>query len=81
MPYTLRKRDVILSGEKGRIRKTTHKSGVEVEVPRDVQHAMELDRKNGNSYGVIALALEMKNVGVAFEVLGGPVLQATLFGT
>ena len=47
MPYTLRKRDVFLSGVKGRIRKTTHTYGVEV--PRDVQHAMELDRKNGNS--------------------------------
>ena len=67
VPYTLRKRDVILSAVKGRIRKTTHKYGVEL--PRDVQHAMELDRKNGNSFWRDAMALEMKNVGVAFEVL------------
>ncbi len=67
VPYTLRKRDVILSSIKGRIRKTTHKYGIEL--PRDVQHAMEIERKNGNSFWRDAMALEMKNVGVAFEVL------------
>ena len=67
VPYTLRKRDVILSSVKGRIRKTTHKYGVEL--PRDVQHAMEIDRKNGNSFWRDALALELKNVSDAFEVL------------
>ena len=79
MLFQLPRGRAVLSGVKGRIRKTTHKSAVEV--PRDVQHAMELDRKNGNSLWRDALAWEMKNVGVAFEVLGGPVLQATLFGT
>ena len=67
IPYTLRKRDVILSTIKARVRKTTHKYGIEL--PHDIEHAMELDRKNGNSLWREALAKEMTNVGIAFEVL------------
>ena len=36
VPYTLRKRDVILAAVKSLIRRTTHKYGVEL--PRDVEH-------------------------------------------
>ena len=46
VPYTLRKRDIILCKIKGRIRRTTHKYGIEV--PRNVEHAYKLDKKNGN---------------------------------
>ena len=49
------------------MRKTSHKYGVEL--LNDVEHAMELDRKNGNRFWRDALSLEMSNVGVAFEVL------------
>ena len=45
----------------------THKYGIEI--PTSVDHAMEIDRKNGNSMWKAALALEMYNVGVAFEIL------------
>ena len=47
VPYVLRKRDVILSKVKARIRKTNRKYGIEI--PTSVEHAMELDRKNGNA--------------------------------
>ena len=67
VPYTLRKRDIILSKLKARIRKTTHKYGIEI--PTSIEHAIELDRKNGNTFWQDALAKEMTNVGIAFEVL------------
>jgi hypothetical protein len=41
VPYTLRKRDIILSKINARIRKTTHKYGIEV--PTSIEHAMKLD--------------------------------------
>ena len=47
VPYTLRKRDVILAAVKSRIRKKTHKYGIEI--PTSIEHAIELDRKIGNS--------------------------------
>ena len=66
VPYTIRKRDVILAAVKARVRKTTHKYGIEV--PTSVEHAYELDRKNGNDLWRKALEKEMYNIGVAFEV-------------
>jgi hypothetical protein len=56
-----------MSKLKARIRKTTHKYGMEL--PTKIEHAMRLDRENGNSFWRDALALEMTKVGVAFELL------------
>lgn len=67
VPYTLRKRDIILSAVKSRIRKTTHKYGIEI--PNTVEEAIKLDQRNGNTYWHDATKLEMFNVGVAFEIL------------
>ena len=67
VPHTLRKRDIILSNLSSRIRKTTHKYGIEIH--RDVEHAEEVDKANGNHFWRNAIKLEMYNVGVAFEVL------------
>ena len=67
VPYTLRKRDVILSAVKARVRQTTHKYGIET--PTSVEQAYELDRKNGNDLWSKAIDKEMTNAGVAFEVL------------
>jgi hypothetical protein len=67
VPYTLRKRDVILSAVKSRIRKTTHKYGIEI--PTSLVHGYEIDKKNGDSFWKDAIAKEMHNIGVAFEVL------------
>ena len=66
VPYTLRKRDVILSAVKKRIRKTTHKYGIEI--PTSVEHAFEIDRRNDNTLWRDAIKKEMFNVGVAFEI-------------
>ncbi len=67
VPYTLRKRDIILSKIHARIRKTTHKYGIEI--PTSVENANEIDRRNSNTLWKDALAKEMTEVGVAFEVL------------
>ena len=68
VPYTLRKRDVIISSIRKRLRKTTHKYGIEI--PRDLEHAQEIDtRENNGNLWQKAFEKEMKNVGVAFEVL------------
>ena len=67
VPYTLKKRDVIIGKMQARFRKTTHKYGVEL--PSSIDNAKQLDRKNNNSLWCDALAKEMHNAGVAFEVL------------
>ena len=67
VPHTLKKRQVILAALKKRIRKTTHKYGIEI--PTSVQHAFDLDRENGNNLWKDALEMEMYNIGVAFEIL------------
>ena len=67
VPYTLRKREIILAAVKNWICKMTHKYGIEI--PRDVEHAHEIDSRNGNAMWRDALKKEMYNVGVAFEIL------------
>jgi hypothetical protein len=69
VPYTLRKRDVIISAMKSRCnkRKVTHKYGLEV--PTSIEHACLLDEKNGDKYWRDDLSKEMKNVGIAFQIL------------
>jgi hypothetical protein len=68
VPYTLRKRDVILASVKRRIRKTSHKYGIEI--PSSVDHAYQIDKQQGNTLWRDALQKEMHNVGIAFEILG-----------
>ena len=67
VPYVLRKRDTIISLVKARVRKTTHKYGIEI--PTSIAHAYELDTKNGNDFWKKAIEKEMSNVGIAFEIL------------
>ena len=62
VPHTLKKRQVILSALKKRIRKTT-------QIPTSVEHAFELDRKHGNNLWKDALEMQMYNIGIAFEIL------------
>jgi hypothetical protein len=63
----LRKRDIILSKIHARIRNTTHKYSIKI--PASVEHANKSDRSNSNTLWKDALAKEMTEVGVAFEVL------------
>ena len=68
VPYTLRKRDVIVSQVKARCtRRITHKYGVEL--PKSIKHSELLDRNSKSSLWSDALTKEMFNVGVAFEIL------------
>jgi hypothetical protein len=65
--YTLKKRNVLVSAVKARLRRVTHKYGIAV--PTSVAHALELDKANGNDFWSKAIAKEMTNVGIAFEIL------------
>ena len=65
--YTLKKRDTIIASVRSRIAKTTHKYGIEI--PTSWKHAKEIDARNKNHLWENALAKEMKNVGVAFDIL------------
>ena len=67
VPYTLKKRDAIISAVNMRVRKATHKHWIESLT--GVEHTKELDRQNDKTMWMDAQAKEMCNVGVAFEVL------------
>ena len=67
VPYTLRKQEIILAKIKARIRKTTHKYGIEI--PTNIKHAFEIAKANNNTFWRDAVAKEMTEVGIAFEVL------------
>jgi hypothetical protein len=57
----MRKRDVIVSAVKSRVKKKTHKYGVEMPSPGKnvVQNAIDLDRQNGTTLWMDLLAKEM----------------------
>ena len=65
--HTLKKRDVIISSVRTRLKRTTHKYGHEV--PNNLEHARKIDLKNGNNFWQQAIEKEMLNVGIAFEIL------------
>ena len=46
--YTLRKRDQIVSKVATKVRKKSHKYGIQI--PKNVKDAYELDRRNGNNH-------------------------------
>ena len=57
VPYTMRKRDIILSAVKSCLQKTTHKFGIEI--PTSIAYAEQIDTKNGNHFWRDAIELEM----------------------
>ena len=65
--YTLKKRDTIIASVRSRIAKTTHKYGIEIST--SWKYAKEIDARKKNHLWEQALAKEMKNVGVAFDIL------------
>ena len=67
VPYTLRNRDRIISAVNSRVRKTTHKYGVEI--PSTIEEAFAIDTKNGNTFWRDAINKEMANLKVAFDIL------------
>ena len=64
-PYVLKKNRYIAS--KVKARRVTHKMGIEL--PRSVEHALELDKKNGNNEWEKAIKKESTNVRPAFDIL------------
>ena len=67
IPYTLQKRDIIISAINTWIWKTTHKYGIEI--PRTVKNAAEMDLNNGNNFWVKSIEKEMNNISIVFEIL------------
>ena len=67
VPHVLRKRDIILCKVKSKYWQTTHKYGIEI--PKNINHAKEIDRRNGNSLWWDAICQEMATVRVAFEAI------------
>ena len=67
VPYTLRKRDVIVSAVSSRVIKASHKYGIEI--PTSIASARNIDENNGNKYWIKAINKEMTNVGIAFTIL------------
>ncbi len=49
--------------------KRTHKFGIDL--PKAIKVALELDKKNGNTFWADAIDKEMKDVCVAFKILLG----------
>jgi hypothetical protein len=68
VPYVLKKRDRIIASVNSRVKKTTHKYGVEI--PFTVQQAIAIDEKNKDTLWQDAIKKEMYNVLVVFEILG-----------
>jgi hypothetical protein len=70
VPYVLKKRDQIISlvcRRTTRYLKRTHKFGIEI--PKTVKEALALDHKNGNTLWADAIAKEMREVRIAFNIL------------
>jgi hypothetical protein len=67
VPFVLRKRDRIIAAVKQRVKKSTHKYGVEI--PTSIRHAYLIDDKNKNTLWRDAIAKEMRNVSIAFELM------------
>ena len=65
VPYTLRKRDAILSSVKARVRKTNMKYGIKV--PRTQQEAIAFDEENGNTFWQDAIDLEINTILPGFD--------------
>ena len=67
IPYTLRRRDRIISAVNKRVKRMSHKYGVEV--PTSIEHAYRIDKANGNHLWRDAINREMGNLKVAFDIL------------
>ena len=67
VPYTLRKRDVVVSAVSSRVRKSSHK--YRIEIPTSIASARKTDEKNGNDYWMTAINKEITNVGIALTIL------------
>ena len=73
VPYVIRKRDRIIAKAKTSYWQTTHKYGLEI--PKNYQDCLRIDRENNNTLWQDATRAEMKTVRPAFEVHEGEVKE------
>lgn len=69
VPWTLRKRNIIISKVKSKYWKRTHKFGIRL--PKTVEQALAFDLEDGTDFWKTAIEKEMKNVRIAFEFNDG----------
>src|SRR5687767_4920687 len=69
VPYTMKKRQHIISKLKTKYWERTHKYGIKV--PKSVKEALRIDQENGDSLWGEAIETEMKNVRIAFQLHDG----------
>ena len=69
--YVKRKRTAIISKATTKYWDRTHKYGIEI--PKTVQDAIRIDKENHNTLWQDAIAMEMKNLHIAFEVFEGDI--------
>ena len=73
VPHVLKKRERIISKIKLRSSKYLKKwQKYGIRIPKNVDDARELDKKNGNTLWMDAIAKEMENVKVAFDIKDNP---------
>ena len=63
----MRKRDQFISSDNSRVKKVTHKYGVEI--PSSVEHCYQLDKNNDNTLWRDAHNRGVNNLRVAFDIL------------
>ena len=67
VPYVLKKCDRIVYSINPRVKKATHKFGINI--PTSYDDYKRLDKENGNTFWIDVLKKEMKDVGIAFKIL------------
>ena len=65
IPYTIKKRKIIISKLKSKYWERTHKYGFRI--PKNVEEALEIDKETNTTFWRDAINEEMKKVRVAFE--------------
>ena len=67
VPFTLKKRDRIVSLVNSRVRKRNHKFGIQI--PNNIKEAISLDKNNGNTLCQDSYAKDMCQFGVSFKIM------------
>ena len=67
LPFTVRKRDIIIAAVNFRVMKVTHKYGIEITT--SVEYVEEIDKMNQNTFWKYAINLEISYIGIAFKIL------------
>jgi hypothetical protein len=67
VPFTLKRRDRIITNVNTQYLKRSQTFGIKV--PKTVPEALQFDVENGNDYWAAAIAVEMKEVKAAFKIL------------